>query len=470
MSADRRVGLKETLAALSRRSSITVPAAPFLPRSVQRAHKEVSKRLGEIEPKMPHPISLQSTYEAVKMGWTQERSLAGLSRRDLRRAVWVMFDYPAGVSPQEWLGADEGLAEAYLRWCEGAHRASAVRVLVRALLIHYPGDLPTFHLWRERLRLLVLELDSLRLRKWKEPVRERGILDKDGVDRFARRWLRSANPSRHPEGEGLGSGVEVGEFVRSGLAAIGQGLSSRISRGSNLSLKLDFFLNSERRLRFPDDGGRIANWLLEPFYSRRPRPEVEQKLVSFFVRHLGHPEMQRHRWTGASEKSRHVMLRWLIRDTIEDFFRLLDETADKAHWEDRKAFWGAYLGAELIEDAWIALGPEAASLAQRASRPDLHERYARLRAKGHIKPNHSVLLMRIGDVIVVDWSHAGACRIWHEDNPEAPKMYQPKYGWDDFRRGEPWWRPHQGNWQDNVARHITEETGIPDPRGRRRTR
>jgi hypothetical protein len=47
---------------------------------------------------------------------------------------------------------------------------------------------------------------------------------------------------------------------------------------------------------------------------------------------------------------------------LEDFFRVLDETAQDSHWKYRKAFWSAYLRRDVIVDAW-------ATSARSTSRP-----------------------------------------------------------------------------------------------------
>ena len=70
----------------------------FKPRRTRAAAAEVTKRLGDIEPKPPEPYDLDALYWRVMETWRRRRSLEGVSSRDLQRLPWVLF-YDAPSSP-----------------------------------------------------------------------------------------------------------------------------------------------------------------------------------------------------------------------------------------------------------------------------------------------------------------------------------------------------------------------------------
>lgn len=57
--------------------------------------------------------------------------------------------------------------------------------------------------------------------------------------------------------------------------------------------------------------------------------------------------------------------------------------------------------------------------------------YSRL--DGAAAPDQSVLLLRIGHLVFTEWSHNGALRAYHEDEPGGPRLYLSYYDADKLR-------------------------------------
>ena len=90
-------------------------------------------------------------------------------------------------------------------------------------------------------------------------------------------------------------------------------------------------------------------------------------------------------------------------------------------WRYRNAFWNAYLMRKYIDDAWVALGSDARRLADRIL-DNKYSCYGALNSR-----DQSVLLMRIGSLTIIEWSHNGKCRIWITQTKNTPKLHQPQY-------------------------------------------
>ena len=155
------------------------------------------------------------------------------------------------------------------------------------------------------------------------------------------------------------------------------------------------------------------------------------------------------------------MYSWLVEVTMEDFLRLIDKSAFRRHWDFRRRFWKAYLDQGFIKDAWIALGPKVVPLARQLSQ-NRTTVYATL--QGAVESSHSVLLMRIGSLIIAEWSHNGTCRIWHQNNKKAPRLYEAAYHRFKLTDAPDFKKAHHGAernlWQQDISLYIRKETGI----------
>ncbi|MGC1293693.1 MAG: EH signature domain-containing protein [Alloacidobacterium sp.] len=177
------------------------------------------------------------------------------------------------------------------------------------------------------------------------------------------------------------------------------------------------------------DTGRA---LLRPWLDSgpHPAPSLQEPVRRVLLHWLGDPRLRLQHWAALGEKETDLIRRWLARASLNLFFGLIDDYALRAHWSYRHAFWLAYLERGAVSDAWLALGGKVYSSAQ-ATR-ELGGAYARLRGVG-IKPNHSALLLRIGSLIVVEFSHEGKLRAWLADRQGAPTLGHPQYDSRQFR-------------------------------------
>lgn len=218
----------------------------------------------------------------------------------------------------------------------------------------------------------------------------------------------------------------------------------------------------------------FANCMLLPWTKQQPEERLKSALIDRFVTSYGDPRMSGSRnfqWREVDQTAVNVMLNWLTGDTLRAFMRILEQTADDI-WRYRRKFWMAYYEAGHVQEAWLALGTDAARLAERLKGEARGVGYGRLEVG--IQPNHSVLLLRIGSLIFSEWSHNGSLRAFKADDREAPTLYQATYtGRElreavslDFHNGENE-RPQlmhaasdRGTWQRKARDFIRRQTGV----------
>lgn len=432
----------------------------WAPRSTEREGRRIQHVWGDRPTPEPSRYELEEVLERVVAHWCQHGTLSGLPRRDLRRVHHVLY-FPPGRDA-EWLGANDAFCEAYLHVIRGS--SGLVKSVARAMLLRYPTHLGPFARTLARFRE-VLEGDvGLQTEVWRERQSSLRLFDQDGPDALARDVVTGSEPVGDlVEKAGLKGELEVAGFARAVAARVVTQLESLLRVGGDraqLERALSFLSGPERNLRFPDLAGPIADALLLPFAQRMPTPETKGQVQSFLLTNLRDPRLFPARWQHASADARQVMLRWMVGDTLAQFFDLIDEsTAQRVHWTYRKAFWSAYLEQQYIDDAWCVLGPDARAIGRRAL-TNINMSAGRLEGA---TSSHSVLLMRIGPVVVAEWSHVGTCRLWRVDSPTCPKLYDMHYTKGQLQSGPDHEQRHHGNehytWQLQLAKYIRDVTG-----------
>jgi len=91
----------------------------------------------------------------------------------------------------------------------------------------------------------------------------------------------------------------------------------------------------------------------------------------------------------------------------------------------------------------------------------------------------SVLLLKIGDLTFVEWSHNGALRAYKSDDPAAPQLYRNEYDREELTDDRSLWmhdadaenkKAHLfhhgsdgGTWQRKARDFIRMQTGVHLP-------
>lgn len=440
--------------------TLTIPSRDGRQPRMVGALRRLEATLGHVQGQMPSVQNAKESLRAVEEGWGRGLRVTSLPRRHLRQFAWALFQ-PWAREGRDLPGDDRFVA-AYREWLTTARSGTRVARLIPPYLRHFPEDEAFREDWRRFFAPVLGQASGRRLVVWKERDRKFGLLAADGPQRFAQMLMD--HPDRYDElldQAGLTGFLTDSRFVRVAHWALLHQISQRFLRTPHLTRSqceslLSALESSPGKLRFQDLRVDIAKALLSPWLERTPAEPVKQAIRGFLQRTLGNPNIRRGRWSGVPSPIRQVILRWLAEEALEAFFQILSETAMPRHWEERKPFWSAYLDAGMLSDAWLALGPKARSLANTAFQVPSGA-WARLRGG---QATHSVLLLRIQNLTVLEWSHEGAGRIWLDGHPNAPKLYQEYYRSNQLLRPCDYRFVHRGPWQRKTARWIQRETGL----------
>jgi len=219
----------------------------------------------------------------------------------------------------------------------------------------------------------------------------------------------------------------------------------------------------------------LAYVLLKPWMSMDPEDAYRDRVMALLLERLGDPRTSQNKWDTLAERLARihglhdapealgVLHQWITEKTVRLFFDLIARTTDRPdQWKERRAFWEAYLDNKFVERAWFALGQDARGLAQ-VARSSQGLLFGRVGGNGAAS-SQSVLLMKIGDLIIAEWSDNGRARFWTADSAQAPQFNKKYYEGQTLRSmsGGPGFEAiaHQGKWYRKFADHIAKMTRI----------
>lgn len=233
------------------------------------------------------------------------------------------------------------------------------------------------------------------------------------------------------------------------------------------------WIGSPRKPRYPVLSKIAAEAALLPWMSVMPSQPQLVALRSFILEspYLGNPDRDNPNWEGIDPACKEIFKKWMIGQSLDAFFEVLQNTADDI-WKYREKFWRTYFSLGAIEEVWLVLGFDAERFIRRHP-----EKYGSLKFGTFYSPsagvarNHSLLLIRIGDIEFAEWSHNGSLRARYlpKDHLYKPsKCYGDDYKYDslDFHSGmneRPQLAHHHsasGGWQTKARNFILKNTGI----------
>lgn len=191
------------------------------------------------------------------------------------------------------------------------------------------------------------------------------------------------------------------------------------------------------------------------------------------------PRMYFHTWPEIPEKlggqatqqiCAETVKKWHVYQSILLFFKLIGEVVeDVAHdhqFPQREKFWIDYFKQDKVSEAWVILGSKgvaAATKYQLSGDPDFATlNWAKLSSA---KSDQCALLIKIGDITIVEWSHSGACRLWKSNDPNAPKFSNDKYNSAELRApvavdNDRVVHDAPGRWKQKITQRINSYSGF----------
>lgn len=373
-------------------------------------------------------------HDAVREG-----RVDSLKARDLREGckVFLLAPEPLIDNPQT--------ADAILKRVERKGQRSAVLALVAAYIDGFRLSEQFFE-FAQRVRQILRRWKGRPVAPWPELDKAVGLFDPETAPtKIAAAVLGS---DRRPVEILSAMGLDSMIRQRGGLAEAAFAEATKIvstKRGlSAIPLQdriIDWLRDAEGSVLFASQLPGAASALLTPWADSDPPKDHRAKLLDVLQGIAGgDPRIKPGGWRSVREQAPAayaVLMRWLTAASVFQFFDIIDRSlardpAARKMWAYRRRFWTAYLngeeGAPQIEEAWVAFGDDGAWLAERMAREN---RETALAFGRHEEPTkdakHAALIVRIGDLVIADWSHNAKCNFWRRGERGQPELYRSRY-------------------------------------------
>ena len=369
--------------------------------------------------------------------------------------------------------ADARFIDAYLEHAAAAGSMAIVNGLIRYYLWHFEPARPGFR----RIAAFLAAFVDDRTSRWLELHRRFALFDPDQAPaRLAEAVMSAeASPRDFLARTGFSGPLVISEllghaFVRACDGIVMGAIADEISPlppgyGQRLvawSHKGGAFLyGGVARAR-----SALAEALLLPWLKRLPTPEQRDFTKRALLGLLKEPRTNPVAWADVSEAAQSVMCLWLAKVSLEQFLEVVDETVQLHHsrmWSSRRKFWTAYYEKGFIQEAWVVFGRRGAAIARQTAgtrdRTDIVS-FGTFLGTAAGDQRQAVLIMRIGTLVVADWSHNGCCHVWLPDNTQAPRLFQREYFRCDLLMNSDFEKPHVRNWQSDIHDFIRIHTGL----------
>jgi len=447
--------LSERIGELVRTRTIIRPVR--LPRALA-----IEKSFEQIDEKYARPSLINGTDHQALLIKLQAVAKVGsfskLTLREMRLAASCLFD---GEQP---IANDLKLLDQFLDALRSIHSRMAIKRLIHSYCIKFDPN----HAGIVRIGAFLREAVPNIQAQWDWPERERQYMIFDpsqAPGQLARLTLDSETPlsalaNAGLRGNLLGGGLSVHAF----LTAM-QNIRERLERQPTLEeveRAIAWVQSDAGETYFTAQRSALAHALLLPWTRQEPTGEIRQRIQNYLLDAFGDPRIDRGSWLGAQESARDVLIRWLAQATLEQFLKVVDRVAPRHQWDYRRAFWGAYIGRGVVGNAWVAFGSSGAKVANQIATDTadkLMRRFATLAGGG---ADQAVLLLRIGDLVIADWSHNGRLRIWRRGDMRAPEFNLNSYLAADLRAESDFETVHlpPDGWQSRTEAHIRRQTGV----------
>jgi hypothetical protein len=397
---------------------------------------------------------------------------SSLSFRDLRLAASCLFDGPKNLAD------DVAFLDTYL----GALQSTATRLTVKRLIHTYCMHFDSSHAGIRKIGQFLSHTVSHWDWDWNTRHRDYRLFDpKQASTKLSELTANALKPREALGLAGLSGQLATGGLALAAFRAALEEIQHRLMqapRMEEVNRAIAWVHGEGTNLYFSAERAELAATLLLPWIHRDPPPEIRQRIESFLLETLNAPRSDRGSWLRVDPSAQQVMTRWLVQATLEQFLKVVDRVAQKHQWEYRRAFWSAYVEKDAVQDSWVAFAGDGARVAAQIAVRTGDEMMRRFGALSGASSDHAVLLLRIGDLVIADWSHNGKLRAWRSNNKRAPQFYLSAYGSYGLRVDSDFDISHMqadsGGWQEKAEAYIRKHTGIRlsqaeyMPKGRRR--
>lgn len=368
----------------------------------------------------------------------KDGQLHQLTRRDLREGCKVVLHppKPLAVSPE--------VIDGLLGHVQRNQRRAAFFALIDAYLDGFEPQNPSVLGLADKLSAMAARWPWRPNDHWPARLRAYSLLDPaKAPELVARRVLTGG---RHPRDVLAEAGLDTGSRRFGGLVDAAFRVACHLVMGwqgqeavDGQRVLIDWARDDAGRFGYPKSWPDFVRACLLPWEVVEPSEAHKSALIEMLERFGGgDPRAHPQRWREVMDNAPGayaVLMRWLTRASVLQFLdvvdRLMPDYQAKQMWSYRRAFWTSYLlsdgNSPGIDAAWVAFGDEGARLANKAARESGDRSFSAFGKQNDKSAVHAALIIQIGDLTVVDWSHNAKYQVWKRGDTGVPELFKATY-------------------------------------------
>ncbi len=449
----------------ARHSGLHLIALEVTSSKTELAYQEVKIKLGEDGNHKPMPPEESEYWIELARNTALNKTWGDLKPKEIRNISKCLL-YSSTSTP---LVLDDKFLTPLIESCQKNLKKRLCAILIDGYLSNYKKDGQGIKLLGKWLAQTVTVWDW----PWADRQKSFSLFDNDDAPRVISDIIMKSNDSlekvlndcgisgnRLSVGMGSYAFLETLKFFRKNAESLSTGNTlfylKRIQEWS---------VADGKSFSYPTLKTTFIESLLLPWVNATPDEKIVNQTLGLLIDFFGDPRLGGASWILVNEDAMRIIRGWLVKRALAQFLDVVDELALDRQWKYRRAFWMAYYNKGVISDAWVAFAGNGASKAREIAKRHKDNSWLSFgNLYGSGDANHAVLILRIGDLIIADFSHMGKWRIWKAvSNQKAPKPYEKQYDRYDIMHGN---ADHEGphlpvdGWQRKVEQVIANATGI----------
>jgi hypothetical protein len=400
--------------------------------------------------------------------WATNGAGANLSRRELKMGCQSILHPPLPPA------ANAMVLDGLLNQVERNKRRAAFFAAIDAYLDSFDDGNETILTVARRLEEMTVRWAWRESDTWPDRIAQFSLLNPvTGPDLLARRMLvGEKKPFEVLQDAGLDTaGRRFGGFAETAFRAACHLVTQMKGQQavSGQRILIEWARDEGGSFGYPRIWPDFVEASLTPWEVEEPSEAHKSALLGVLERFGGgDPRAVPGRWRTVMDQAPSayaVLMRWLTRASVLQFLdivdRLMPDYAAKLMWSYRRAFWMSYLlsdgSSPGIDAAWVAFGDDGARLAGKIARETGDNSFTAFGKQVDKSAQHAALILRMGDLTIVDWSHNAKYQVWRRGDKGAPELFKKNYWYGELYSApiqESHSSPSTYSWQKNLARIV----------------
>lgn len=429
--------------------------------------KNALENFSEFEVARPSKLALQKDYLLANKLKAQPDDWRNISNKSLRNFAWLLLS-PLNDKNKPLIEQPNFLKQ-FRNELNGRRYINGWLTLYYAIIMDYPYENQHFSVILRLLSEIIKSgYSDKAIRVWNR-CQQFGLLEINATELVVAHLNEKNTLEDVFQKIGLFGNLLNSRFCEQVYVKFLEKKSEELTRADNQFIHIRKIISESMtvngELKYKECSKHLIEALLTPFAITDAEKKTKQFIKNFILKTFNDPRTKKDNWMEVDKRALDIFLSWMVDDTLKDFFTIMKynsqfPNADR-HWKTRRAFYKAYLDIKAIDEAWIVAGNDAEEIKSHFCIPNMN--YGQFSLESSEDCDSSALIMRIKNIVLVEWSCIEKYRLWNYLSSDSPLFYKKFYHYHELNYSPIFEAGHigttRGEWQDVLSNYIKDNTG-----------